>query len=89
MAVRDIAETLAAAHDELRLLDLNEAGAAAAFHRGGHKGTPKTPEPLFARTTPLGTSRPMTREQMRDVVETYGLPRPPPIKKCRRFIGNR
>lgn len=69
MAVRDIAETLAAAHDELRLLDLNEAGAAAAFHRGGIKGgTPKTPEPLFARTTPLGTSRPMTREQMRDVV---------------------
>ena len=29
------------------------------------------------------------KEQMRDVVETYGLPRPPPIKKCRRFIGSR
>ena len=28
------------------------------------------------------------KEQMRDVVETYGLPRPPPIKKCKRF-GNR
>ena len=25
------------------------------------------------------------KEQMRDIVETYGLPRPPPIKKCRRF----